>query len=50
MATLLIIEDDVDTNEAVCEYLQEAGHNTISAFDGEYYPPWEPPVSRLRAT
>ena len=35
MATLLIVEDDIDTNEAVCEYLQEAGHNTISAFDGD---------------
>lgn len=35
MATLLIVEDDIDTNEAVCEYLKEAGHNTISAFDGD---------------
>lgn len=35
MATLLIVEDDIDTNEAVCEYLQDAGHNTISAFDGD---------------
>lgn len=35
MATLLIVDDDADTNEAVCEYLQEAGHNTISAFDGD---------------
>lgn len=35
MATLLIVEDDVDTNEAVCEYLQEAGHTTIPAFDGD---------------
>ena len=35
MATLLIVEDDIDTNEAVCEYLQEAGHKTISAFEGD---------------
>lgn len=35
MATLLIVEDDLDTNEAVCEYLQDAGHHTISAFDGD---------------
>ena len=35
MATILIVEDDIDTNEAVCEYLQEAGHNTIPAFDGD---------------
>ena len=34
MATILIVEDDIDTNEAVCEYLQETGHNTIPAFDG----------------
>ena len=35
MATLLIVEDDLDTNEAVCEYLQDAGHTTIPAFDGD---------------
>ena len=35
MATLLIVEDDIDTNEAVCEYLQDAGHHIISAFDGD---------------
>ena len=35
MATILIVEDDIDTNEAICEYLQEAGHTTIPAFDGE---------------
>ena len=35
MATLLIVEDDIDTNEAICEYLQEAGHNARSAFDGD---------------
>lgn len=35
MATILIVEDDIDTNEAVCEYLQEAGYTTIPAFDGD---------------
>ncbi len=35
MATLLIVEDDIDTNEAICEYLQEARHSKISAFDGD---------------
>ena len=35
MATLLIVEDDIDTSEAVCEYLHEAGHTTIPAFDGD---------------
>ena len=35
MATLLIVEDDIDTNEAICEYLQEAGHNALAAFEGD---------------
>ncbi len=35
MATILIVEDDIDTNEAVCEYLQDAGHNIVPAFDGD---------------
>lgn len=35
MAVLLIVEDDVTTNEAICEYMQTAGHTTFSAFDGE---------------
>lgn len=35
MVTILIVEDDIDTNEAVSEYLQEAGHTTISALDGD---------------
>ena len=35
MAVLLIVEDDIDTNEAICEYMQSAGHTTFSAFDGE---------------
>ena len=34
MATLLIVEDDIDTNEALSEYLNEAGYQTISAHDG----------------
>ncbi len=32
MATILIVEDDIDTNEALSEYLGEAGHQTISAY------------------
>lgn len=35
MATLLIVEDDKDTNEAISEYFNEAGYHTISAYDGE---------------
>ena len=34
MATLLIVEDDRKTNEAICEYLKSAGHLLISAYDG----------------
>lgn len=34
MATLLIVEDDRKTNEAICEYLKSAGHTLISAYDG----------------
>ena len=35
MAVLLIVEDDVATNEAICEYMKSAGHTTLSALDGE---------------
>lgn len=35
MATLLVIEDDINTNEAICEYMKSAGHTTVSALDGE---------------
>lgn len=35
MATLLIVEDDKKTNDAICEYLRPAGHTVIPAFDGE---------------
>lgn len=34
MAILLIVEDDLKTNEAICEYMKSAGHETIQAFDG----------------
>lgn len=34
MATLLIVEDDKQTNEAICEYLKSAGHNIIPAHNG----------------
>ncbi len=34
MATLLIVEDDKRTNEAICEYLKSAGHKIIPAYDG----------------
>ena len=34
MATLLIVEDDKQTNEAICEYLKSAGHKIVPAYDG----------------
>ena len=34
MATLLIVEDDKRTNEAICEYLNSAAHEVIPAYDG----------------
>lgn len=34
MATLLIVEDDIKKNEAICEYLKSAGHKIIPAYDG----------------
>ncbi|MCI9455877.1 MAG: response regulator transcription factor, partial [Oscillospiraceae bacterium] len=34
MATLLIVEDDPKTNDAICEYLKPAGHKVIPAYDG----------------
>lgn len=34
MALILILEDEKDMNEAVCEYLNAAGHQTIPAFSG----------------
>ena len=35
MAVLLIVEDDITTNEAICEYMQSAGHTTFLCFCGE---------------
>ena len=35
MATLLVIEDDINTNQAICEYMKSAGHTILSALDGE---------------
>ena len=34
MAALLIVEDDRQTNEAICEYLKSAGHKLVPAYDG----------------
>lgn len=32
---LLIVEDDRDTSEGVCEYFEEAGYEVTPAYDGE---------------
>ncbi len=34
MATILIIEDDKETNDAICEYLKSSGHSIIPSYDG----------------
>ena len=34
MPTLLIVEDDKQTNDAICEYLKSAGHRIVPAYDG----------------
>ena len=33
MAVLLVVEDDIVTNEAICEYMESAGHMVFSASD-----------------
>lgn len=35
MAKILMVEDDLLTNESVSEYLQDMGHTVFSAYDGE---------------
>ncbi|OCN00826.1 DNA-binding response regulator [Clostridium sp. W14A] len=32
---LLVVEDDRDTSEGICEYFKEAGYETTPAYDGE---------------
>lgn len=34
MATFLIVEDEKNTNEAICEYLKSLGYNVLPAYDG----------------
>ena len=34
MCKILIVEDDRQTNLAICEYLCSIGYTTLSAFDG----------------
>lgn len=35
MATIMIVEDDRQTNDAVSEYLKSFGHRMLSAYDGD---------------
>jgi DNA-binding response OmpR family regulator len=35
MQTILIVEDDKDINQVVCEFLKNAGYNVLSVYDGE---------------
>ncbi len=34
MADILIVEDDKTTNDLICDYLYDAGHNIHQAYDG----------------
>ena len=34
MARILIVDDDSDTRELVCRYVEKAGHETVSASNG----------------
>lgn len=34
MAKILVVEDDVATNNLVCDYLTDAGHTVFPAYDG----------------
>ncbi len=32
---LLVVEDDLDTSEGICEYFKEAGYGAVPVYDGE---------------
>ena len=34
MATILVVDDDFDTRELLCRYMEKAGHETLSAANG----------------
>ena len=34
MALILVVEDEKNTNEAICEYLKSLGYNVLAAYDG----------------
>lgn len=35
LRTVLVVEDDKDTNKVICEFLADAGYNVLPVFDGE---------------
>ena len=35
METILIVEDDKNTNQVICEFLKDAGYAVLPVFDGE---------------
>jgi DNA-binding response OmpR family regulator len=35
MQTILVVEDDKQTNQVISEFLKDAGYNVLSVFDGE---------------
>ncbi len=35
MTTILVVEDDLDLREAICEALEHAGHRAIAAREGQ---------------
>lgn len=35
MYEILVVEDDKNTNQVICEFLKEAGYGVTSVYDGE---------------
>ncbi len=35
MATILVVEDDRNTNDVICDFLADAGFEVVSVYDGE---------------
>ena len=35
MQSVLVVEDDKNTNQVICEFLKDAGYNVLSVFNGE---------------
>lgn len=35
MYNILVVEDDRNTNQVICEFLKESGYNVTASFDGE---------------